>query len=121
MIPRFPSYIFIDDSTIEETRVSNVLSSQFETGPVQYRPTSCSTRYQLSFLARIHKDDYRKFLEWFEVVLRQGAGWVLLKDHVQCSEYCFKYRFINEDLQFTKRGDIYEFNVNLERFGDARL
>lgn len=121
MIPRFPDYIFIDDSTLEETRVSNVISSEFETGPRQYRPQSCSTRYELSFLARVHIDDYRKFLDWFERVLRQGSSWVLLKDHVQCSNYCFKYRFINEDLQFTKRGDIFEFQVNLERYGNAQL
>jgi hypothetical protein len=121
MIAKFPSYVFIDDSTIEETRVSNVLSSEFETGPLQYRPQSCSTRYQLSFVARIHIDDYRKFLDWFEIVLRQGSSWFLMKDHAACTEHKYKYRFLNEDLQFRKRGDIYEVTLSMERFGDARL
>jgi len=121
MITKFPDYVYIDGSTIRETRLSNVISSQFETGPDQIRPVSSSTKYRLQFTARIHEDNYKEFLNWFELVLKQGAGYFILNDPLSCEIICLKYRFLNKDLVFERSGQIFESSFEIERYGDARL
>jgi len=112
----FPDYIFIDDTSVRETRISNMRrSDEFETGPQRQAAYSCKTLYQLRFDMSICLDDYDTFLNWYEVTLRQGTAWFHMICPIRGTQ--FRFRFIDSDLDFRKFNDSMRKSCIIERWG----
>lgn len=118
MISTWPKYIFIDDSSIQETRITNMRSSDdFEVGPKRVSANSCRTMYQIRFNMSVCLDDYTEYLRWYEEVIKQGTQWFLMKCPLRGTE--FRFRFLPQDLQFRKEGNSMRKSCTLERWGNG--
>lgn len=118
MISKFPSYIFIDDASVRETRISNMRkSSDFEVGPSKVTAYSCKTKYQLRFSMSLCLKDYEEYLRWYEEILKQGTQQFLMVCPIRGTEY--RYRFLDNDLQFTKVNDSMRKTCLIERWGNG--
>ena len=115
MIPRFPEYVFIDDSTLVYQGQDNVIRSQMEVGPQKTRPIACKPTSQISFTARVcGNNDFKSFKDWFKDSISYGSDWFLLNDPITGDEY--RYRFANTGIQWAKSGNIFTATFNLETF-----
>lgn len=116
MISKLPNYVAFDLGSVTETRVSNFVRDEFETGPAQQRRLSCVPRFELSGTIRICSDKYDDFLCWFEDMLCGGTQYFEMKHPVSGEKKSF--RFIGNELQFKFiPNTIYEAQITLERWG----
>lgn len=113
MIPEFPNYIFIDDSSLSITVQDNVLRSEMEVGPQKTRPIACKPMTQISFIARIcGLTDFNSFKAWYKTNLSYGSNWFLLVDPFDGTNK--RFRFANTEFPWAKVGEIYTATFTLE-------
>lgn len=116
MTPTFPDYVFINDDNIREVRITNMRRSEdFEVGPNRQTAYSCKTLYQLRFEMSVCSDKYQEYLDWYEKTLLQGTQWFLMTCPIRGIQY--RYRFLNEDLDFRKNRDQMRKTCTIERWG----
>ena len=114
MILNFPEYIFIDDSSLTQTFIDNVLRSEMEVGPQKTRPIACKPMVQISFTARICGiEDFKSYKTWFKSI-SYGASWFLLNDPIDGEEK--RFRFVNSQIQWSKNVEIYTSTFTLETY-----
>lgn len=114
MVPAFPNYIFINDDGLSRAEIENVRRSEMEVGPSKQRPIQCKSMFNLRFSVSICDDDLSSFYEWFHGDIKSGAFWFLLKDPIDGIEK--RFRFVNKELNFQKRGQIYTTDFQLEAY-----
>lgn len=113
MIPSFPDFVFIDDSSLTYTSLENVLRSQMEVGPPKTRPMACKPMFQISFTGRIcGLTDFNRFKFWFKSELQYGSNWFLLIDPFDGIEK--RFRFVNTQFSWAKFDEIYTATFTLE-------
>lgn len=113
MIPSFPDFIVIDDSTLTIAYMDNVVRSQVEVGPQKTRPIACKSMFQISFTARLcGLYDFNRFKFWFNQELYSGASWFLLIDPIDGTEK--RFRFANTKISWSKSSEIYSSTFTLE-------
>lgn len=113
MIPNFPDFIFIDDSTLNYTSLENVLRSQMEVGPPKTRPMACKPMFQIAFTARIcGLEDFNRFKFWFKNEISYGAYGFLLIDPFDGVEK--KFKFATTQFSWSKLDEIYSATFSLE-------
>lgn len=113
MIPNFPDFIFIDDSTLNYTPLDNVVRSQMEVGPQKTRPMACKPMFQIAFTARIcGLQDFNRYKFWFNNELNYGSNWFLLIDPFDGVEK--RFRFSTTSFSWSKFDEIYSATFSLE-------
>lgn len=113
MIPKFPNFIFIDDSTIGTVYLENIVRSEMEVGPQKTRPMSCKPVFQISFTARVcGLEDFNRYKFWFNQDLSYGANWFLMIDPIDGVEK--RFRFAGTQIQWAKTNDIFTALFSLE-------
>lgn len=114
MIPVFPNYVFINDSSLTRQIQDNVLRSQNEVGPNKTRPKSCSPIFQIGFQVTICEQDYQNFLTWFRSDISYGANWFLLPDPFDGVQK--RFRFAETQIQFSKNNHVFQSNFLIESY-----
>lgn len=117
MIPKWPKYVFIDDSSIEEIKISNQVRTSFDRGLEKTRPLNSLSIYQLKFDVYIDISDYENFDYWLNNILRDRTSFFLMKCPIRGKEY--KFRFLDGDLNFKKEFENMTAQINLERLEDC--
>lgn len=113
MIPSFPNFIFIDDSTLSISYLDNVLRSEMEVGPQKTRPIACKPMFQISFTARVCGiADFNSYKSWYNSELSYGANWFLMIDPIDGVQK--RFRFANTQIQWAKSNDIFSSTFSLE-------
>ena len=116
MIPKWPCYIFINDDSVQETKISNQIRTDFDRGLAQSRPLNTLSIYQMQFQIYVEIKDYLDFDKWLNETLRHRSQYFLMKCPIRGEEY--RFRFLDENIRFTKNVDVMEATVNLERLED---
>lgn len=114
MIPSFPTYIFIDDSTLSRATVPNVVRSEMEVGPQKTRPIQSIPMFQVTMdisLCATKLNDYRA---WFFNQIGSGAYWFLLNDPFDGTKR--RFRFVSYDNSWVKTGNLMRTSVVLEAY-----
>lgn len=113
MIPNFPSYIFINDSTIQKEIRNNVLRTEMNVGPSKNRPIQCRPMYDLTFNITFCDDKIQDFENWFQGDIGHGAYWFLLNDPISGESKRFRF---TQPPRLSKIGNIYTSNFSLEAY-----
>lgn len=116
MMPVFPSYIFIDDSTLQRSTVSNVLKSQMEVGPQKTRPIQSIPMFGVSLNVSLCADDLLSFRTWFRNEVGSGAYWFLMNDPFDGVRR--RFRFAETEFAWSKGGNILSSNFVLESYDE---
>lgn len=114
MIPVFPKYVFIDDSTLTRTIQDNVLRSEMEVGPQKTRPRQSSPMVQILFTATICETKFQEWNAWFSNDVSYGSKWFRLNDPFFGQNK--RYRFVETQITWTKRGTVYQASFNIEGY-----
>lgn len=114
MIPRLPSYIFVDDSSIKKVKMNNIVRSEMESGIQKTRRKQSRSMFQVSFNISICDDKESSFYNWFENDLNDGANWFIMKDPLSGEEK--RFRFIEYEIAWNKIGDVLQTSFKLESY-----
>lgn len=114
MIPIFPKYIFIDDTTIRRKIVDNVIRSETEVGPQKTRPIQSKPMAELSCTMSVFEDDFYNLNEWYSNEIGFGSKWFRMKCPIFGDEK--RFRFVDTELDWRKVGTTYEANVTIESY-----
>jgi hypothetical protein len=114
MIPVFPNYVFINDSSLTRQIQDNIIRSDIEVGPQKTRPRQSKPMFNVSFLATICEGDFNNFLTWFRNNASYGSSWFLLKDPFDGVQK--RFRFSNTQINFQKSNHIYQATFELESY-----
>ena len=114
MMPRLPTYIFVNDESIQKGKAPNVIRSEMEAGIQKTRRKQSASMYNVSFEVSICDDKEQDFWTWFETELGDGAYWFLMKDPISGVEK--RFRFVSYDLVWKKQGDVLTSNFPLESY-----
>lgn len=115
MIPSFPKYVFIDDSSLERINIPNVLRSEMETGPQKTRPIQSVPMFNIRMNISICEDDLLNFKTWFKD-LKFGSNWFLMNDPFDGTER--RFRITNYDLSWKKLGDLLTSAIVVEAYDE---
>lgn len=110
----FPSYIFINDLSIRERVLNNVIRTDMGSGLSKTKPKDSAPVRIISFDVSINRNDYKKFKEWFAINLRYGQLFFLLRDPL--SGEIKRFRFENTEIDWAKVGSILTANFSLESY-----
>lgn len=116
MIPSFPKYIFIDDSSLQRATVDNVLRSDMDIGPQKTRPIQSIPMFQITFDASICDDKLLNFRTWFRNDLGSGAYWFLMNDPFDGTQR--RFRFAETEITWTKLGTLLGSKFVLEAYDE---
>ena len=116
MIPSFPSYIFVDDSSLQRVTMPNVLRSEMEIGPQKTRPIQSEGFFQVSMQVSICCSKLNEFRAWFKNELKFGANWFLMPDPFDGTER--RFRFVEYELNWSKSGDVLLSQFILEAYDE---
>lgn len=114
MIPSFPKYVFIDDSTLERVSMANVLRSEMEVGPQKTRPIQSTPMFQVSMQISICADKLTDFREWYQQDIGFGAYWFTLNDPFDGT--LRRFRFVEYENAWAKAGNLLRTSVILEAY-----
>lgn len=116
MIPKFPSYIFIDDNSLQRATTSNVLRSEMEVGAQKTRPIQSKPMFQTSMSISMRTERLIDFRTWFNNDLKFGAQWFTLNDPFDGT--IRRFRFIEYDLTWKKTGNLLQSEIKLEAYDE---
>lgn len=114
MIPAFPTYIFMNDSSLIMKIRDNVLRSEMEVGPQKTRPRQSNPMMEISFTATICEDKFADFQEWFADEISYGAKWFTMNDPFNGTKK--RFRFLDTNFEWQKRGTIFQTGFQLEAY-----
>ena len=114
MIPVFPNYVFIDDSSLSRTVMNNVLRSEMDVGPQKTRPIASCPMVQVGFTATICEDSYKDWCEWFAKDISYGAKWFRLNDPFFGDGS--RFRLVEPEITWIKRGTVYQASLVIEGY-----
>lgn len=114
MIPSFPDYIFIDDSTLQRVTMDNVVKSEMEIGPQKSRPKQSVPMYQISMSVSICDDKLNTWRAWFRNELGSGAYWFLMNDPFDGVRR--RFRFVETEINWSKSGSLLQTGFVLEAY-----
>jgi len=116
MIPSFPKYVFIDDSTLQRVQLSNVIRSETEIGAQKTRPIQSIPMFNVVMDISICNSDLINFRTWFKNEIGSGAYWFLLNDPFDGTRR--RFRFIETEFSWSKRGNNLLTSINLEAYDE---
>lgn len=116
MIPSFPRYVFIDDSSLQKAYQSNIIRSEMEIGPQKTRPIQSVRMFQISFKASICDDKEQDFNAWFTNDIGSGGYWFLLSDPFNGTKR--RFRFVNTEFAWKKSGNLLQTTFVLEAYDE---
>lgn len=116
MIPLFPSYIFVDDSSLLRKNRDNVLKSEMEVGPQKTRPIQSRPMFEVNFDVSICEDKLTEFNLWFRTTAGYGAYWFRLNDPFDGVQK--RFRFLETALTWKKTGNVYQSTFSLEGYDE---
>lgn len=116
MIPNFPDFIFLDDSSIERDQVPNVVRSDMDIGPAKTRPIQSVGFFNISFSVSICEDKLFDFRKWYNKDLKYGANWFIMNDPLDGVER--RFRFLEYNNRWQKRGSILINRFTLEAYDE---
>lgn len=114
MIPVFPTYVFVDDSTLTRKSMNNVIRSQTEVGPAKTRPIQATPMIQVSFTASVCDDKFDDWTTWFADEIAFGAKWFRMYDPIFGERQ--RFRFVETEIEWTKLGNIYQADFVIEAY-----
>lgn len=114
MIPSFPSYIFIDDTTIQRVTQNNVLRSEMSIGAQKTRPRQSVPMFQVSFAISMLSTNLTNWREWFIEDIASGAYWFLLNDPLDGTKR--RFRFVEYEINWLKSGNLLRSQIVLESY-----
>ena len=114
MMPRLPTFIFVDDSSIQKGKAPNVVRSEMEVGVQKTRRKQSASMYNVNFAVSICDDKEQNFWTWFQDEISDGAFWFLMKDPISGVEK--RFRFVNYEIVWKKDGDVLTSNFQLESY-----
>lgn len=114
MMPRLPTYIFVDDSTVTKVKMPNVVRSEMDSGVQKTRKKQSAPNYQIGFQVSICEDKEQNFWDWFENDISDGAFWFLMKDPISGVEK--RFRFVEYEIAWKKLGDVLTSSFKLESY-----
>lgn len=112
---KFPSYINVLERGYSERRINDLRTTEFERGPQRRSPINCKAMYEITFNVSICKDDYLKFLKWYDNDICHGSNWFLWLD--PCLGTYRTVRFKSDDLQFSKDYSVFNATFTVESWG----
>lgn len=110
----FPNFVFIDDSSINFTRVQNSIRSNMEVGLPKTKKNQSIPSFILSFSASIHLDNSKNFFLWFDKDINSGNDFFLLRNPL--TGVVEKFRFLNTEISWRKNGKILTSEFILEGY-----
>ena len=116
MIPKFPTYIFIDDSSLQRVSMPNVLRSEMEIGPQKTRPIQSVPLFQFQASISICVDKLLNFRTWYQNEIKFGADWFLMNDPFDGTER--RFRFVDYEINWTKYGEVLVSQITLEAYDE---
>lgn len=116
MIPRLPSYIFVNDQSLKRVQLNNIVRSEMEVGPQKTRPIQSSPMFNVKMDISICDDKLSSFRQWFNNELRWGANWFIMKDPFDGTER--RFRFLEYSFEWSKVGDVLQTNITLEAYDE---
>lgn len=116
MMPTFPKYIFIDDSSLQRVTMDNVLRSEMEVGPQKTRPIQSVPMMQISFSASICDDKLLNFRTWFRNDLGSGARYFLMYDPFDGERR--RFRFVETEISWSKVGTLLSTKFVMEAYDE---
>lgn len=116
MIPNLPKYVFIDDSTLVRTTLSNIIRSDMEVGPQKTRKIQSVPMFNISMQISIHKKNFSNFRSWYLNEVGSGALWFLMFDPIDGTQR--RFRFTEGELQWTKSGNLFRSSIVLEAYDE---
>jgi hypothetical protein len=116
MIPSFPNYIFIDDSSLQRVTRDNLVKSDMEIGPQKSRPKQSVPMYQISMRVSICDDKLNTWRAWFRTNLGSGAYWFLMNDPFDGTRR--RFRFVETELNWVKSGNLLQTSFVLEAYDE---
>lgn len=118
MIPKFPSYVFIDDSSLVRGMPSNVLRSSMEVGPQKTRPIQTIPLFTVSMDISFCDDKLSSFKSWFRNDIGSGAYWFIMNDPFDGVKRRFRFSEDSSDFSFSKNGNLYRTGITLEAYDE---
>ena len=114
MIPIFPDYVFIDDSTLTKKIMNNVIRSEMEVGPQKTRPRQSTPMIQITFTATVCDTKLQDWFDWFSDDIAYGAKWFRMNNpYIGGKE---RFRFVETEINWTKLGSLHTANFTLEAY-----
>lgn len=114
MIPTFPTYVFLDDSTLSRKINNNVIRSEMDVGPQKTRPIQSSPMIEIRFQASVCDDKFLDFNTWFAEDIGYGSKWFRMHDPFFGDKR--RYRFVQTEIEWNKLGNIYQANFIIEGY-----
>lgn len=116
MIPQFPKYIFIDDSTLSRANVNNVRRSEMEVGPQKTAPIQSIPLFNVSMEISFEVKKLADFRRWFLNDIGSGAYWFSLKDPFDGT--LRRFRFAENEFSLSKAGNLFRTSIILEAYDE---
>lgn len=114
MIPIFPKYIFIDDSTLTYKSMNNVLRSEMDVGPQKTRPIQSNPMTQYNFSASICDDKFSEWITWFRSDIAYGAKWFRMNNPLFGENE--RFRFVETEIEWVKNGNLFRSTFTIESY-----
>lgn len=115
-MPVFPTYIFIDDSTLRRIDVPNVLRSEMESGPDKTRPINSVPMYRVEMDISFCTDKLTQFRTWYRNEIGSGAYFFLMNDPFDGTKR--RFRFFEYENQYSKTGNLLRAAWILEAYDE---
>lgn len=113
MMKEFPSFIFIDDTSIEITYTENVIRIEMSNGMAKTKPMQSEPTMNLTFAISIHRGDMDSFNSWFKDI-KFGDLWFLMRSPID--GMMKKYRLLSTELRWRKMGNLFTSTMRLESY-----
>lgn len=115
MIPKFPKWVFIDDSSLQRENVDNVLKSEMEVGPAKTRPIQSVPMFRISANISYCLDSDSQWRSWWRSI-GFGSYWFILPDPFDGTKR--RFRFVDTNIIWVKQGKNMSTSVILEAYDE---
>lgn len=108
-----PSFVFIDDSSIEFSLTENIIRTQMDSGVEKIKQKDSIATFNLSFVVSIHREDFKSFYDWYNNDLRFGAFWFLMSHPLTGESVRVRFR---QNFSWRKLGNLMTSSFVIEGY-----
>lgn len=111
----FPSFVFIDDTSLQRVSMENVIRSEMEVGPQKTRPIQSVPLFQVSMDVSLCDPKLIDWRIWWRDI-NYGSNWFLMNDPFDGTVR--RFRFVDTEIVWNKSGNIYRSSFVLEAYDE---